>query len=60
MASHNADYKLMPGHKAVITQIKSYGEYVVTGAKNGEVKVMGFNVYHKDVNMGPKCITIHN
>ena len=59
-SQHNPDYKLLPGHKAVITAVKTDGEYVVTGAKNGELKVMSFNVYKSELNRGPNCITIKN
>jgi hypothetical protein len=57
---HNSDYKIFPGHKAVIMNIRTDGEYVVTGAKNGELKVMNFNVYKTELNKGPSCITIKN
>ena len=42
---HQPDCEIYPGHKAAITTIRSDGEYLVTGAKNGEVKVLNFNVY---------------
>lgn len=43
------DYKILPGHKAVITNIKTNGEEIITGAKNGELKVMNFNVFKSDI-----------
>lgn len=52
--------EIYPGHHAAITTIRSDGEFVVTGAKNGEVRVMNFNVYKQQLNMGPSCITIQN
>ena len=43
--SHDQDFMINPGHKAVITQVKTDEQYIVTGAKNGEVKVLNFNVF---------------
>ena len=37
--------EIYPGHKAAITTIRTDGEYIVTGAKNGEIRVLNFNVY---------------
>ena len=45
MSEHDPNYTLFPGHKSVITGIRIDGEYIVTAAKNGELKVMNFNVY---------------
>ena len=60
LESHDKEYKINPGHKAVITTIKSDGEYVVTGSKKGELKVMNFNVYKSELAKGPSQITIKN
>lgn len=57
---HSRDYDIYPGHKAVITHIRTDGEYLATGAKNGEIKVMQFDVYKHQLAMGPKQITIQN
>lgn len=55
---HNKDFQLFPGHKAVVQHIKVDGENVVTGSFKGEVKVMNFNMYRKDIQMNPSCISI--
>ena len=49
---------LLPGHKAVITKIKMDNEMVITGAKNGELKIMNFNMFKTDIHKAPSCITI--
>lgn len=59
-AQHDPQSEIYPGHKAAITTIRSDGEYIATGAKNGELKVLNFNVYKHQLNMGPNCITIQN
>lgn len=56
---HDSQYRIFPGHKAVITKLKIDNEFVITGAKNGEVKVMGFNVFKKDIQKGPNCMIIN-
>jgi hypothetical protein len=58
--SHDYEYQIYPGHQAAITQVGTDGEHVVTGAKNGEVRVLNFNVYKNQLNMGPSCFTIQN
>jgi hypothetical protein len=57
---HDREAELYPGHKAAITQVRTDGEYVVTGSKSGEVRVLNFNVYKQQLNYGPQCITIQN
>jgi len=58
--SHDKEYEIFPGHKAVITTIRSDGEYLATGAKNGELKVLNFDVYKQQLALAPNCITIQN
>ena len=60
VSEHDRDYDLYPGHKAAMTTIRSDGEYLVTGAKNGDLKVMNFNVYKQQLSKAPNCITIQN
>lgn len=58
MAEHDPNYVIYPGHKAVITSIRIDGEYIVTAAKNGELKVMNYNAYKSDIQKGPNCFII--
>jgi hypothetical protein len=53
MPNHDPNHVLFPGHKAVITNIRVDGDYVVTGAKNGELKVMNFNVFKSEMQKAP-------
>lgn len=54
----DVDYKILPGHKAVITHIKTDGELIITGDKKGDLKVMNFNVFKNDIKKGPASFTI--
>ena len=58
LSAHDDEAVIYPGHHASITKIRTDGEYIVTGAKNGEIRVLNFNVYKQQLNMGPNCITI--
>lgn len=55
---HDSSYRIFPGHKAVITRLKMDNQYVITGAKNGELKVMDFGVFKRDLQKSPNCINI--
>lgn len=44
----------------MITKTRLDGENIVTGAKNGELKVMKFNLFKGDLNKAPSCISIRN
>lgn len=57
---HNRDYCIFPGHKAVITRMRVDGNCIVTGAKNGELKVMKFNLFRGDLSKAPSCINLKN
>lgn len=57
---HDDSYELYPGHQAHITKVKADGDNIVTGAKNGELKVMKFNLFRGDLSKAPSCISIRN
>ena len=57
---HNKEYCIFPGHKAMITQMRVDGNCIVTGAKNGELKVMKFNLFRGDLSKAPSCINLKN
>ena len=60
MSEQNHDYAIFPGHKAMITKLRQDGDTIVTGAKNGELKVMKFNYFRGDLSKAPSCISIKN
>ena len=57
---HNKEYCIFPGHKAMVTKMRVDGNCIVTGAKNGELKVMKFNLFRGDLSKAPSCINIKN
>ena len=56
----NRDYELFPGHKAMCTKLRVEGDSIITGAKNGELKVMKFGLFRGDLSKAPSCISIRN
>ena len=56
----DASYEIYPGHQAMITKMRLDGENIVTAAKNGELKIMKFNLFKGDLNKAPSCISIRN
>lgn len=55
---HDQEYKILPSHKTCPVSICVDGERVVTGSMGGEVKMMNFNVYKKELSMSAACTII--
>eukprot|EP00349_Pseudokeronopsis_sp_Brazil_P011078 CAMPEP_0202980094 /NCGR_PEP_ID=MMETSP1396-20130829/86087_1 /ASSEMBLY_ACC=CAM_ASM_000872 /TAXON_ID= /ORGANISM="Pseudokeronopsis sp., Strain Brazil" /LENGTH=55 /DNA_ID=CAMNT_0049719859 /DNA_START=926 /DNA_END=1089 /DNA_ORIENTATION=- len=47
------DYRLLPGHKAVIMHMRVDEDKVVTADKKGALKVMEFGVFKSELAKGP-------
>ena len=57
-AEHDKNYKVFPSHKTCPVTIKVDCERVITGSMGGEVKMMNFNVFRKDLSMSSTCTVI--
>ena len=50
----------MPGHKAMVKKLKLGEDYLVTGCKKGEVRVLDFKLNRNDQKVMPSVNVLRN